>query len=74
MAAADVDETRLLNPNLLQVLESLYATRSVTRTAEQLGQTQSTISILLARLRKQLDDPRSSARRRACNRPRASMI
>ncbi|MGF6317927.1 LysR family transcriptional regulator [Pseudomonas frederiksbergensis] len=57
MAAADVDETRLLNPNLLQVLESLYVTRSVTRTAEQLGQTQSTISILLARLRKQLDDP-----------------
>jgi DNA-binding transcriptional LysR family regulator len=51
------DGAKLLSPNLLSLLDSLYATRSVTRTAEKLGQTQSTVSILLARLRKQLDDP-----------------
>ena len=57
MTAAEPDEAKLLNPNLLQLLESLYLTRSVTRTAEQLGQTQSTVSIMLARLRSQLHDP-----------------
>ena len=57
MTEPDGDEAKLLNPNLLRLLDSLYITRSVTRTAEQLGQTQSTVSILLARLRKQLADP-----------------
>jgi DNA-binding transcriptional LysR family regulator len=42
---------------LLRLLEQLYATRSVTRTAEALGQSQPTVSIALARLRKQLGDP-----------------
>jgi DNA-binding transcriptional LysR family regulator len=41
----------------LRLLDLLASTASVTRTAEQLGQTQSTVSIMLARLRKQLSDP-----------------
>jgi DNA-binding transcriptional LysR family regulator len=42
---------------LLRLLEVLYATRSVTRTAEALGQSQPTVSIGLARLRREFGDP-----------------
>jgi DNA-binding transcriptional LysR family regulator len=42
---------------LLRLLELLYSTGSVTRTAEALGQTQPTVSIGLARLRREFDDP-----------------
>lgn len=46
-----------LEPRDLRLLDILYATRSVTKTAEQLGQTQPTISSLLKRIRAQLKDP-----------------
>ena len=51
-----------LNPEeidlkLLRLLDSLYATRSVTQTAEQIALSQPTVSIGLARLRKMLSDP-----------------
>jgi DNA-binding transcriptional LysR family regulator len=42
---------------LLRLLDALYATRSVTRTAEQIALSQPTVSIGLARLRKMLSDP-----------------
>ncbi|MDR6390034.1 LysR family transcriptional regulator [Paraburkholderia phenoliruptrix] len=42
---------------LLQLFDLLYDTRSVTRVAEQLGQSQPTISIWLGRLRESLQDP-----------------
>jgi DNA-binding transcriptional LysR family regulator len=57
MVESKTNHVELLNPKLLLLLDSLYRTRSVTRTSEALGQTQSTVSILLARLRKQLQDP-----------------
>ena len=47
----------LLDIKLLRLLDRLYATHSVTRSAEALGQSQPTVSIWLARLRKQLNDP-----------------
>lgn len=47
----------LPEPKLLQLFDVLYNTRSVTRAAEQLGQSQPTISIWLGRLREQLHDP-----------------
>ncbi|MFG0400391.1 LysR family transcriptional regulator [Pseudomonas sp. zjy_11] len=47
----------LPEPKLLQLFDVLYHCRSVTRAAEQLGQSQPTISIWLARLREQLNDP-----------------
>ncbi|CAO3309441.1 MULTISPECIES: LysR substrate-binding domain-containing protein [unclassified Pseudomonas] len=47
----------LPEPKLLQLFDVLYQCRSVTRAAEQLGQSQPTISIWLARLREQLNDP-----------------
>lgn len=47
----------LPEPKLLQLFEVLYQCRSVTRAAEQLGQSQPTISIWLGRLREQLNDP-----------------
>ncbi len=42
---------------LLQLFDLLYDLRSVTRAAEQLGQSQPTISIWLGRLREHLQDP-----------------
>ncbi|MBN3751411.1 LysR family transcriptional regulator [Paraburkholderia sp. Tr-20389] len=42
---------------LLQLFDLLYDMRSVTRVAEQLGQSQPTISIWLGRLRETLQDP-----------------
>ncbi|WP_321816573.1 MULTISPECIES: LysR family transcriptional regulator [unclassified Paraburkholderia] len=42
---------------LLQLFDMLYDTRNVSRVAEHLGQSQPTVSIWLARLREQLQDP-----------------
>lgn len=49
--------TALLDTKLLRLFEALYRTASVTRAAEQLGQSQPTVSIWLARLRRELGDP-----------------
>ena len=57
MSAADTNQTSLLDAKLLRLFDLLYTTGSVTRTAEQLGQSQPTISIWLARLRRDLRDP-----------------
>jgi DNA-binding transcriptional LysR family regulator len=46
-----------LDLKLLRLLDLLYTTRSVTRTAERLAQSQPTVSIGLARLREVLQDP-----------------
>jgi DNA-binding transcriptional LysR family regulator len=51
------NDFNLLDIKLLRLLEQLYATRSVTRAAEALGQSQPTVSIWLGRLRQQLSDP-----------------
>ena len=51
------NDANLLDPKLLRLLDLLYTTRSVTRAAEQLGQSQPTVSIWLGRLRKHLNDP-----------------
>src|SRR6185436_495028 len=53
---ANVDPA-LLDVKLLQMFDLLYTTQNVTRTAEELGQSQPTVSIWLGRLRKQLRDP-----------------
>ena len=53
----DSGDAALLDIKLLRLLDLLYTTRSVTRAAERLGQSQPTVSIWLARLRKQLGDP-----------------
>jgi DNA-binding transcriptional LysR family regulator len=45
-----------LDVRQLRLLDSLYTTHSVTRTAERLGQTQPTVSIWLRKLRSQLND------------------
>jgi DNA-binding transcriptional LysR family regulator len=50
-------DTDLLDVNLLQLFDLLYTTRSVTRSAEQLGLAQPTVSIWLGKLRQQLNDP-----------------
>lgn len=42
---------------LLQLFDMLYDVRNVSRVAEQLGQSQPTVSIWLARLREHLQDP-----------------
>ena len=47
----------LLDVRLLRLFDALYATRSVTRAAQQLGQAQPTVSIWLGRLRQELADP-----------------
>ncbi len=47
----------LSEPKLLRLLDVLHRTRSVTQAAELLGQSQPTVSIWLARLRKGLGDP-----------------
>ena len=51
------DDTRLPSLKLLRLFELLYTTGSVTRSAEQLGQSQPTVSIWLAQLRRLLGDP-----------------
>jgi DNA-binding transcriptional LysR family regulator len=45
------------NGKLLRLFDMLYSTGSVTRCAQRLGQSQPTISIWLAKLRKALGDP-----------------
>ena len=47
----------LLDAKLLRLFDVLYTTGSVTRAAEQLGQSQPTVSIWLGKLRQALDDP-----------------
>jgi DNA-binding transcriptional LysR family regulator len=51
------DEANLPSLKLLRLFELLYSTGSVTRSAEQLGQSQPTVSIWLSQLRKLLHDP-----------------
>jgi DNA-binding transcriptional LysR family regulator len=50
-------EPEFLDIKMLRLLDLLYATGSVTRSAQALGQSQPTVSIWLARLRKELGDP-----------------
>ncbi len=50
-------DTPLLDPKLLRLFDLLHSTGSVTRAAEQLGQSQPTVSIWLGRLRRTLNDP-----------------
>ncbi|WLB23904.1 LysR family transcriptional regulator [Bradyrhizobium japonicum] len=57
MKHRDPSETNLLEPRLLRLFDALFSTGSVTKAADKLGQSQPTISIWLARLRKELDDP-----------------
>jgi DNA-binding transcriptional LysR family regulator len=57
MEPSESDHTPLLDAKLLRLFDLLYTTGSVTRTAEALGQSQPTISIWLARLRRDLRDP-----------------
>lgn len=56
----DLDDTdggtALLSVKLLRLFDLLYSTNSVTRAAEQLGQSQPTVSNWLGRLRRQLGD------------------
>jgi DNA-binding transcriptional LysR family regulator len=54
---ADHDPSQLLDPKLLTLFALLYTTRSVTRAAEALDQSQPTVSAWLARLRELLHDP-----------------
>jgi DNA-binding transcriptional LysR family regulator len=56
METTDPDAA-LLDAKLLRLFDVLYTARSVTRSAEMLGQSQPTISIWLARLRRDLRDP-----------------
>ena len=51
------DSPTLPDPKLLQLFDVLYGTHSVTRAAEEMGLSQPTVSIWLARLREQLRDP-----------------
>lgn len=51
------DDTDLLDIKLLRLFDFLYRTGSVTRCADLLGQSQPTVSIWLARLRQELNDP-----------------
>ena len=46
----------LLDPKLLRLLDLLHRTRNVTQAAELLGQSQPTVSIGLAKLRRRLGD------------------
>jgi len=57
MTKKDLPPSALLDVNLLQLFELIYSSRSVTRAAEHLGLAQPTVSIWLAKLRKQLNAP-----------------
>jgi DNA-binding transcriptional LysR family regulator len=50
-------DPNLIDLKLLLMFDLLYVTQSVTRTADELGQSQPTVSIWLRSLRKQLRDP-----------------
>lgn len=47
----------LIDIRLLRLFDLIYGTHSVTRAAEQMGQSQPTVSIWLGKLRRQLNDP-----------------
>ena len=49
--------TSLPDVDLLRLFDLLYSTHSVTRSAQQLGLSQPTVSIWLSKLRRQLHDP-----------------
>jgi DNA-binding transcriptional LysR family regulator len=51
------DSSGYFDVKQLQLLDVLYATRSVTKTAERLGQTQPTISTWLKQIRDKVGDP-----------------
>lgn len=55
--APEISEAEFLDYRLLRLFDLLYATHSVTRAAEQLGQTQPTVSSWLGTLRRKLGDP-----------------
>src|ERR1700757_5324452 len=57
MKLPDRPEANLLDLRLLRLFDALFTTGSVTKAAEKLGQSQPTISIWLARLREELNDP-----------------
>lgn len=57
MNASDTADAALLDIKLLRLFDLMHSTGSVTRSAEQLGQSQPTVSIWLARLRRELHDP-----------------
>jgi DNA-binding transcriptional LysR family regulator len=57
MSKNQFPDDQLLDPKLLRLFDLLYTTGSVTRAAEQLGQSQPTVSIWLGKLRQALDDP-----------------
>jgi len=57
MKASETADAALLDVKLLRLFDLLHSTGSVTRSAEQLEQSQPTVSIWLARLRKELHDP-----------------
>ena len=50
-------DTGELDAKWLRLFEQIFATRSVTRSAEALGQSQPTVSIWLGKLRERLGDP-----------------
>jgi DNA-binding transcriptional LysR family regulator len=50
------DEENLPDLKLLRMFDLIYSTRSITRAADQMGQKQPTVSIWLARLRRQVGD------------------
>lgn len=57
MAKNSTTSSEEIDLKLLRLLDALYATHSVTRTAERLSLSQPSVSIGLARLRKMLADP-----------------
>jgi DNA-binding transcriptional LysR family regulator len=57
MSKADDIDAELLDAKELRLLALLQQTRSVTQAAERLGQSQPTVSIWLARMRRQFGDP-----------------
>lgn len=57
METSETRSSPLLDERLLRLFDALYATRSVSRAALQLGQAQPTVSIWLGRLRQELRDP-----------------
>jgi DNA-binding transcriptional LysR family regulator len=57
MSKTDDIDAQLLDAKELRLLALLQETRSVTKAAERLGQSQPTVSIWLARMRRQFGDP-----------------
>ena len=57
MMAPDDRDAYLLDPKMLRLFDVLYNTRSVTRSGDELGWSQPTVSTWLGKLRQYLDDP-----------------